>query len=396
MKKTKKLLPLLALLLLVSCGAPQQGSQVGTAGGTHGEAATPPLHTLGETSPETSELPARQPLPPAYEAQFAPSEAGIYNYCPSIMETADGSRYIYYCTNTEPNRIVDHIAVRRGSKRADGGTEWGEEHILLSPTPGTWDAMHVCDPSVIAGEFSYAGEGYSYLMAYLGCTSSDNQENKLGLAVAKSPMGPFVKVGNAPLVDFIADVDFEGFQWGVGQASLVSIDKQGKVWLFYTRGDRNGTRIIADVWELSDPSAPRRESSEELTAKGLYDLNGQADFMNNADLVYDPDERRFYASSDCHPNPSDTPNYISSGVRVSFFTHAKGQTSGFSDCRWMGLGGVTPQSSGFPRNHNSGLLRDAYGHLPSCEHLTVFYAVSVTGEESLWSYRIYATPFALR
>jgi len=330
--------------------------------------------------------------PPAKESVTLPSShllqfdaaAGIYNYCPAVMQTDENTAYIYYCTNRAARAVVDHIGCRKGTRNEDGTWSWGEEQIVLSPTAGKWDAHHTCDPSVVAGEFHYEGEAYTYLMAYLGCTSYDNQDNKIGIAVAKSPEGPFIKVGDAPLVDFEFEGSADVWEWGVGQPSLVSLDKKGSVMLFYTRGDRNGTRTVAEQWALSDLSAPVRSSSETLPATGLENLNGQQDFINNADFVYDAAGGRFFAVSDCHPNPTEKPDYISSHFRITCFDYSADLRS----ISWQNVCTVGESESGFARNHNAGLLRDAYGHLPD-PYLTAFYTVSATGSQSLWSYRIY-------
>ena len=47
------------------------------------------------------------------------------------------------------------------------------------------------------------------------------------------------------------------------------------------------------------------------------------------------------------------------------------------------------KETGAPRNHNVGLARDEYGHIPNNGYITVYYTVSETGNDSLWSYRIY-------
>jgi len=325
-------------------------------------------------------------IPKSDNLQFSPGIDGIYNYCPSVMEVGDGQRYIYYCTNRESYKVIDYIGCRKGSKDAEGNWTWSEETVVLSPGEGeSWDAHHVCDPSVVAGEFSYNGESYSYLMAYLGCTSYDNQDNKIGIAVSKSPEGPFVKVGTSPFVDFKLEPELSVFQWGVGQPSLVNLDKKGNIVLFYTRGDKNGTRTIAEEWQLADLSHPVRVSSVKLSELGLKDLNSSPDIINNADAVYDSDNGVYYFTSDCHPNPKDVPDYISSHFRVTYFT----EKSSFSSIRWETLETVGKKETGAERNHNTGILRNEYVHLPSTGYLTVYYTVSNVGDGSLWSYRIY-------
>ena len=351
--------------------------------------ATEAVTTEALTEPVTTEAPVTEPpepvIPPSNTLQFDNSKAGIYNYCPSVITEADGTRYIYYCTNKDSYKVIDYVGCRKGTPNADGTYTWSEETLVLSPSAeGAWDAHHTCDPSVIKGVFKYNGTEYSYLMAYLGCTSYDNQENKIGLAVANSPMGPFVKVGDAPLVDFKLDPASSVFQWGVGQASLVSMDKAGKVWMFYTRGDKNGTRTVVRECDFSDLNAPTMTDELKVSISGLTNLNGGNDFMNNADFVYDPERDRFYSASDCHPNPSDEPNYIGSAFRVTYFKGTQ-----LNRGAWRTVEQVGSSKTGAARNHNVGLARDEYGHLCNSDYLTVYYTVSVTGSQSLWSYRIY-------
>lgn len=346
-----------------------------------------PVTEPPETQPHHEEKPPEITIPDSYGLQFDNPSAGTYNYCPSIMQVSENTAYIYYCMNMDSYNVTDYIGCRKGTLGTDGRWSWEDERIVLSPSEGTWDARHVCDPSVIMGEFRYMGETYTCLMAYLGCVTNNSQENDLGIAVAKSPEGPFVKVGNAPLVDFDRDmtVDQNIFQWGVGQPSIINMDKKGSVTLFYTRGDHTATRTIVEQWDLSDLDSPVRLTSVKLSESGLRDLNGGQDIINNADFVYDPATDRFYSSSDCHPNPVSEPNFISSHFRVTYFD----QPANYSSFTWKTLVQVGEAQTGFARNHNTGILRDSWGHLPNVGYVSVYYTVSITGSNSLWSYRIY-------
>ena len=314
----------------------------------------------------------------------AKSSYGIYNYCPSVMETEDGTRYVYYCTNQTSYRVIDYVGCRKGTPNADGTYTWSQEKVVFSPSSNLWDSMHTCDPSVIKGSFNYNGTNYAYLMAYLGCTSTDNQENKVGLAVSNSPDGEFIRVGEIPVVDFVKDPSSTAFQWGVGQPSIVSIDKAGKVWMFYTRGDKNGTRTVVTECDFSNLNAPVVGAEVKLATTNLVELDGDRDIINNADFAYDPVANKFYSASDCHPNPSSEPNYISSHFRVTSF---KG--TDFAKANWKYLATVGPEDTSFARNHNVGLVRDEYGHIPARDYVTVYYTVSIEGSNSLWSYRLY-------
>ena len=105
--------------------------------------------------------------------------------------------------------------------------------------------------------------------------------------------------------------------------------------------------------------------------------------MNNADFVYDAKENRFYAVSEAHPYPSSDPNYISSDFRVTYFD----KNADYDQIEWETLAFVGREETKLMRNHNPGILRDAYGHL-SDPYLSVFFTNSTTGSDSLWSYKI--------
>lgn len=311
---------------------------------------------------------------------------GIYNYCPSAFQAGDATRYIYYCTNEEPYDITDYIGFRKGTLKW-GKYEWSEEKTVLAPTEGSWDAHHTCDPSVIKGDFKYNGEKYEYLMAYLGCSSWDNQDNKIGLAVSSSPEEEFIKVGDVPFIDYIHDEELgsEIFQWGVGQPSLVNTDKKSEIKLFYTCGDKYGTRVEYVTFDGSDLSNIRIISSGKVTNNGLINLNGKPDYLNNADFAYDSKADTYYTASDCHPNPESTPNYISGAFRITSI-----KASELSTGEWSGLCEIGKKETHFARNHNVGILRDEYGHFLDNRKITVYYTISEENtDESLWTYRIY-------
>ena len=84
-------------------------------------------------------------------------------------------------------------------------------------------------------------------MAYLaeGFTEYVNEFNNISLAVAKSPEGPWKRCGEInPLKRYTSD-DYpkewndrklhpEAYLWGWGQASMVSVDKKGRVMMAYS------------------------------------------------------------------------------------------------------------------------------------------------------------------
>ena len=61
------------------------------------------------------------------------------------------------------------------------------------------------------------------------------------------------------------------------------------------------------------------------------------------------------------------------------------------DEKWSTIALIGRQDTGFPRNHNAGLLADPYAWVEADDALQVLYSVSMTKEpnNSLWTYRIH-------
>ncbi len=341
--------------------------------------------------------------------EFEAAGEGIYNYCPAAFEE-DGVRHVYYCTNTRARDVTDSIGYRRAVLEG-GAWRYSDESIVLEHTKHWvgWDTVHTCDPDVIKGAFRYRGEDYAYLMAYLGCTTTNNQNNEIGLAVAKAPEGPFVKIDTAnPIVSFTRDTSTKErdqmFQWGVGQAALISIDKAGQVMLLYTHGGTDGTYLILERWDFSDLDNPQPLGEDWRTAvsnRGVLGRDQKAASLNNADAVYDPGTGSFYLVADGWPcyiagiDEPGEPTFINATVRVLRFSPGCPEDAlpafTFTSGEWETVRWITPEDSGYPRNHNPGLVHDPYGWVLSADSLDVLYSVSEVKQpsNSLWTYRIH-------
>lgn len=321
-----------------------------------------------------------------------------YNYCPTIFEE-DGVRHIYYCANKLHGNVTDYVAYRSGTKDASGRWVYSEIQYVLEPTADTWDSRHVCDPSVIKGEFKYNDEDYSYLMAYLGCVTSDNTSNEVGLAVSKTPAGPWIKLGSNPFCDYELNGN-AGFQWGYGQPSLVSVDKKGQVLLFYTVGDGSSTYELVERWNLSDLNNPVMVSdgSKRVLTRGLKNLNGTQDYISNADFAYDTSSGRIYMIKDDHPSPeganvssSSTIYYLEEDFENPDFYPGYTLFNVVGDA-WNEMDKIDISNAGFTLNHNNGLVTDPYGWTLStksidCVYTAANYSASFWG--TLGSYRLY-------
>lgn len=335
-------------------------------------------------------------------------ETKIFNYCPAIL-VEDGVMHIWYCTNKTSGVIMDHIGYRTGTQTEDGKWKFSEQQIVLAPTPGTWDGRHTCDPAVIKGEFKMQGETYNYLMSYLGCVTEDYSKNETGIAVSKSPAGPWIKVDSLnPIVPwgdpkiFGDGTDRNGYtSWGTGMPALISVDGKGEVLLFFQTASR-GTGI--QRWDLSDLDNPQVKFDVARNNNGILNSQGVKCGVGITDYAYDPVAKRFYVfgvTNEKNP-PNITETLVNSHCVLAYIDNVEStehlcellETNNYS---WINVGYVGPAQTGWDRNHNPGIVRDPYGYIMDS---TTIQVVVATGRrdypnQNIYTYRLHGYTFKL-
>ena len=381
----------------------------------------------------------------------------IYNYCPSVMQVDENTRYVYYCSNKYTagktlgegwmdidgdDQITDYIAARKGIKH-NGEWYWGEKKYVLKPSKNSeTEGEQTCDPNVIAGDFTYNGTKYGYLMAYLACNTRNNHYNHICFAVANDPMGPWKKCSDInPFHRYTTEAytnamgqqipavpgDFMNtYLWGYGQASMINADKSGRVQMFYTAikpmyvAEKNkwwhGTLTIVERWDLSNLNAPVCEYQiENMNCYGVKRGGGQVETVTNGDYAYDSRTNRIYAVFDGGVN----------GAPVAYLTnHSKAETPVVGDVfkdylyefpganmntpadkRWTTFAAAKSDNThNYTTFHNTAVIRDEYGWLDDFSEIEV----AITGDvgtavtdvfpeetNKLWSYRIIRKSFEL-
>jgi hypothetical protein len=319
-----------------------------------------------------------------------------YAYCPSIIVQGT-ERHIWFCGNQPAGVFSDHIYYVRGD--ADYGSRIPK--IVLSPgAAGSWDDRHVCDPSVVKGEFKFNGTTYPYAMFYLG-NRSDRYYNEIGIAFAQTmDADTWIKYPSQLVKKtWTGDDDWpigNGKAWGVGQPSAFSVDGKGKVILTYTIGDASGTRVVLRQANLSDMddidlSVPKAVSVAGLTK---LDYSAQNIVLANADFAFDSSRSAIYMTSQVLPNPGSYPAFISAAVDLNKMPYNDFINGGGT---WKLVQRIGPSVSGFPRNHNSGIGRDAFGAVPDVTKAEHYFTVSKADPDvspdqdrfAEWTYHIY-------
>lgn len=326
--------------------------------------------------------------PESISAVYQPAE-GFYAYAPSVVRDGD-TEWIWTCHNDEHRVIRDHIYL---TKRVAGAVV--ESRSVLQPgAAGAWDSFHTCDPSVVKGRFDLQGTRYSYAMFYLGNDVDASAHNQIGVAFAKDPEGPWIRLP-APIVT--AD---DPVAWGVGQPTAISLAaNSGRVLLAYTRGD-SSTRAYAVTVDLSSAGRPKVTAEVQLPNAGLTGSDGAGDYLNGFDIALDASRKQIVLVREQHPYPKDNPWWIGASVQVDAIAlkdFVRGQGA------WTPLGDVDRRLTGFSRNHNAGMVRTWSGELVDPDRPEVVFTSSCSSLptvddqdwsqatcDSLYSYRLWS------
>lgn len=260
------------------------------------------------------------------EAPVYVEPTNIYKYCPTNI-----SGNVLYCSNeAAPGEVKDGICI--------GGVR------VLATTPGAWDSVQVCDPSVVAGSFNFNGTSYTYLMAYLGCATYDCTANEIGFAVSND-LWNWTKVGR--VVEAVRDG-----AWGVGQPSLLNIGGGSDILLFYTSGTSSLTTTYVKSLSCGDLN--------NIVDNGTKRITCSYDYISNADFAYS--DGKIYMTCDTHPFNAGALGFISDIQSVYSASWDTGFDS-LDSLSWSVEAQISSSQTGYAKNHNGCFVRDNYGNL---------------------------------
>jgi hypothetical protein len=133
---------------------------------------------------------------------------------------------------------------------------------------------------------------------------------------------------------------------------------------------------------------------------------GDSPRINNGDFCYDENAKRFYMAKGRSPFGGDgmDPNFIADKVDL-YYVDASAYDNPFDIFfdsnrteQWKLIGTIDQNLSGYPRNHNTGLVTDEYGHMYDSNKIAVGFTSSQYGSAAAMSYlktyRIFVTTFA--
>ncbi|MCA5003857.1 glycoside hydrolase family protein [Sphingobacterium bovistauri] len=120
-----------------------------------------------------------------------------------LIKEFNGKYYLYYMGNSNGKTSTKHIGVAY-SDSLNGPWKRLDEPILMPGTEGAWDDHCTTNPAVMLGNDNKYWLYYkSWNTAeYLQASGSVRGNRKYGLAKSDSPLGPFVKDVDNPIIDF--------------------------------------------------------------------------------------------------------------------------------------------------------------------------------------------------
>lgn len=301
--------------------------------------------------------------------------AGHYNYAPSVIEDKYKTRYAFVCQNLNPFEIVDYLYLYKGIP-TEQGYQWQPGTRIMDPSEDGWDHIHICDPDVREFTTKYNGETYDWIMTYLGVDQWHNH-NQIGLAVSKSIEGPWIKFDKNPLITY-ADTT----KWGVGQSTSVVLDST-TIRLFYSSTLNPKHRLAYRDIKLND--LDNIILGDEKYIPGKTGNNFPAYSDNYIFIVSEEWRRNDYEEG--------IPTWVGNYSTLRYISRDKDISTPIEE--WTEIGHVGPSDSGFPRNHNPGILTDSKGYMLNENELIMYFTPAVTGENWLWSYDLYSACFDL-
>jgi len=134
---------------------------------------------------------------------------------------------------------------------------------------GGWDTMHVGDPAVVSGKFSYGGNIYNYAMYYTGTHHILNQ-SKIGAAFSNDLTN--WKKYPYPVIRPSTESDYF---YGDGMPSVVNLDGNSKLIIFYTdispRSSASGDPLRLFLFRTTDDGI-HFSAAKKISRNGLPDI----------------------------------------------------------------------------------------------------------------------------
>ena len=269
---------------------------------------------------------------------------------------------------------MDYVYLYKGIP-TEKGYVWQPGTQIIEPSETGWDNCHICDPDVREFKTTYKGETYNWIMTYLGVDRWDCNHNQIGLAISKNIEGPYIKFDRNPLVAYE-----DTTKWGVGQSTTIVKDST-TIQLFYHSTTENGPFCMREIKlnDLDNIILGEEKAIPFLSANSYPAMS----------------DKNIYMVSETRVSPiKEIPTWVGDVCRLAYKPRTESLFT--EEDGWIEIGHAGPEKTGFPRNHNPGILTDTKGYMLNDDELVMYFTPAMTGENWLWSYDLYSATFNLK
>lgn len=289
-----------------------------------------------------------------------------YDYAPSVINEGSLQKY-WWCgygpAPAHPGRpnFADTIYYRA----YDGSTgTWSAIQQVLTPTSGTWDAKHTCDPSVVKGNFAYNGANYAYAMYYTATDTDTN--NRVGVAFSNN--GTTWVKRPTPVI-FPRNATQAQTSYGAGQSATYNGNGAAGIWMFHT--DTTGNAL--DGNGISQTRILLRYASDGINfgAPTLVSAAGlPITYMSNSDFAFDNtvSPARWYAAIPMLGRAGDRETY-----RIGLYRMPNSDIMNGTGT-WELVANIDSNLTGAYLNHSPGIVRDIYGSVSGLPSVQVVHS----------------------
>ena len=258
-------------LALVACSGDSDVGNVAANGSAGSEVG------IQDTNEASTEKEHRRPTFDYHALDGLPAEHGVSRRDPSDVIQVDGTYYVWYTKSVAGFSGYDASVWYASS--ADGWTWQEEGEALPRGAVGSWDEYSVFTPNILIAD----GEYYLFYTAVrptLGNpervfeNNAENDYTAIGIASARSPDGPFERVGDEPILEVSSDpTAFDSYR--VDDAALVV--REGKYWLYYKGRSKQFGKVgplhtKMGVALASEPQGPYKKFDGNPVTQGGHEV----------------------------------------------------------------------------------------------------------------------------
>lgn len=279
-------------------------------------------------------------------------ERSGYDYAPSVMYGDGDNLQIWWCgPGSKPNSGDSAYYSERTN------TGWSNPaEVLTTGNGNAWDSEHVCDPSVIKGNFIVDGSTWAYALYYSATDDKFGSNTRIGAAFSNDGTN-WQKYSNNPVV--VPSVEpTDGYGAGMQTA--------------YREPGTNANVVLAFFDSTSDPKNHYVESTDGVSFGSRTDLTANPSPHHAiGDIAYFPDEGVWYV---CTKHNNDEECYL-----------YKTSTSDLNSS-WTEAGRINNVTTGNTHNHNPCWKRHPNGDLreePTTRYKHVYFGTG-TDDPNSW------------